>query len=89
VLALDVGTQSVRALVFDGDGYLLAKSRVPLVDYRSPRSGWHEHDANGFWKALCSACQGLWQAHAALQQRVVGVGFTTQLGQAAVERKEA
>jgi len=37
VLALDVGTQSVRALVFDGDGNLLAGSRVPLVDYRSPR----------------------------------------------------
>ena len=80
MLALDVGTQSVRALVFDGDGNLLARSRVPLVDYRSSRPDWHEHDANGFWEALCSACARLWQAHPELRERVLGVGLTTQRG---------
>jgi len=30
ILALDVGTQSVRAMVFDAAGTLLARTKVPL-----------------------------------------------------------
>ena len=33
LLAIDNGTQSVRALLFDLRGNLIAKSRVPLVPY--------------------------------------------------------
>ena len=35
LLALDNGTQSVRALVFDLRGNLLAKQRVPIEPYYS------------------------------------------------------
>ena len=37
VLALDVGTQSVRAMVFDPAGNLVARARVPIEPYVSPR----------------------------------------------------
>ena len=43
LLALDCGTQSVRALLFDLQGQLVAKSQVRLDDYRTPQPGWHEH----------------------------------------------
>lgn len=78
LLAIDNGTQSVRALVFDATGNLIAKSRVPLEGYRSPQPGWHEHDANAFWSTVCSACQTLWQAHPGLRERVAALAVTTQ-----------
>ena len=34
ILAIDNGTQSLRALLFDPQGSLLAKARVPLDGYR-------------------------------------------------------
>ncbi|MHB8178510.1 MAG: FGGY-family carbohydrate kinase [Vulcanimicrobiaceae bacterium] len=78
VLAIDNGTQSVRALLFDAEGELVARSRVPLDAYTCPNPGWHEHDANGFWEAVCDACRKLWHDYPQLRARVAGVAVTTQ-----------
>jgi sugar (pentulose or hexulose) kinase len=80
LLALDAGTQSVRALAFDAQGTLVARSRVPIEPYVSPRPGWAEQDPEYFWTALCEACQGLWAQDAGLKDRVAGVALTTQRG---------
>ena len=80
LLAIDNGTQSVRALVFDSRGDLLAKTRVELGGYTSPQPGWHEHDANAFWNAVCSACQMLWEEQPALRDRIAALAVTTQRG---------
>ena len=39
VLAIDNGTQSVRALVFDLEGQLVAKSKVEIEPYFSDATG--------------------------------------------------
>lgn len=78
LLAIDNGTQSVRALVFDAHGDLLAKTRVALDGYTSPQPGWHEHDANAFWSAVCKACQTLWQEQPQLRERIAALAVTTQ-----------
>lgn len=78
LLALDNGTQSVRALVFDASGNLIAKQRVPLTAYTSPAPGRHEHDPLGFWNALCTACTALWARHPDLRERIAAVAVTTQ-----------
>ena len=84
LLAIDNGTQSARALVFDLHGNLLARSRVPLEPYLSPQPGWAEQDADYYWRAVCEACQQLWrQADATgkpsgLKERIAGVALTTQ-----------
>ena len=39
ILAIDVGTQSVRALLFDLRGNLLAKARLPIEPYFSTAPG--------------------------------------------------
>ena len=60
VLAIDNGTQSVRALVFDLKGNLVAKSKVEIEPYYSVEPGWAEQDVDYFWDRLCEACNALW-----------------------------
>jgi sugar (pentulose or hexulose) kinase len=61
LLAIDNGTQSVRALVFDPRGNLLYKARVPIEPYYSTAPGLAEQDPLVFWWAVCEACKNLWQ----------------------------
>ena len=51
LLAIDHGTQSVRALIFDLRGNLLAKSQVPIEAYFSTHPGWAEQDPADWWTA--------------------------------------
>jgi sugar (pentulose or hexulose) kinase len=77
ILAIDNGTQSVRVLVFDRQGNLLARARVPLDPYVSPQPGWAEQDPDYYWTSLVRACQELWK-EADLRPRLAGVTMTTQ-----------
>ena len=79
ILSIDNGTQSVRALLFDLRGTLVAKSQVHLQAYYSDHPGWAEHDADGYWEAVCRACQELWQEED-LRARIAAVAVTTQRG---------
>ena len=80
ILAIDNGTQSVRALLFDRDGNLAAKAQVFLEAYYSEHPGWAEHDADGYWQAVCAACQQLWRGTDIAKSSVAGVAVTTQRG---------
>lgn len=77
ILALDSGTQSVRALLFDPQGNLLAKSRVLLEPYFSPQPGWAEQHPEYYWDCLTQACRELWR-QADLRPRLAGVALTCQ-----------
>lgn len=48
VLAIDQGTTSSRAIVFDRDGGIVAVSQREFEQHY-PRSGWVEHDAEVIW----------------------------------------
>ncbi len=78
LLAIDHGTQSVRALIFDLRGNLLAKSQVPIEPYYSAEPGWAEQDPKVFWNALCEACQKLWVMPGVDKSAIAGVALTTQ-----------
>jgi sugar (pentulose or hexulose) kinase len=80
ILAIDNGTQSVRALLFDLDGHLLDKAQVAIDTYRSPQPGWLENDPEAFWRSLCDACQQLWAHTRVPRESVRGVVITTQRG---------
>ena len=80
ILAIDNGTQSVRALLFDLNGNIVAKSQVHLTPYFSDQPGWAEHDAEGYWHAVCKACHGLWSQPQVDKAAIQGVAVTTQRG---------
>lgn len=78
ILAIDNGTQSVRALLFDLKGNLLAKSRIPIESYSTPAPGLSEQDPLIFWKTVCDACQRLWKIKNVKKESIAGVTLTTQ-----------
>ncbi len=80
LLSIDNGTQSVRALLFDLRGNLLAKQRVPIEPYFSDAPGWAEQHPQVFWEAVCEACQGLWAQEGVDKGRIAAVALTTQRG---------
>lgn len=80
ILAIDNGTQSVRALLFDLRGNLLAKTRVAIEPYFSAQPGWAEQDPAVFWQAICDACQQLWLMPGVRKESLAGVAITTQRG---------
>lgn len=66
-LGLDLGTQSVRALVVSASGAVLADASRPLTSHRDgPR---HEQDPGQWWGALAAACR---QALVGLTRETIG-----------------
>ena len=80
LLAIDCGTQSVRALLIDLGGTIVAKRQQVLESYSSAREGWLEHDAEAFWQATAAVCRGLLSERADLRPRTKGLAVTTQRG---------
>jgi len=80
LLSIDVGTQSVRALIFDPRGALIAKQRVPYEPYYSDAPGLAEQKPQVYWDAICQACRGLWQKADAKKESIAAVALTTQRG---------
>ena len=76
ILAIDNGTQSVRALVFDPRGNLIARHKVDLDPYYSVHPGWAEQDPEYYWRSLAEACRGLW-AQGVDREALAGVALTT------------
>ena len=81
LLAIDVGTQSVRALVFDAAGGQRARARVVLAPpFTASQPGWAEQDPEVYWRALVQCCAALWDGGAAPAAQVMAVALTTQRG---------
>ncbi len=73
LLALDQGTTSSRAIVFDLEGRPLAVAQEPFEQY-FPRPGWVEHDPVEIWHTQLAT------ARAALDQAGIGAADLAALG---------
>lgn len=78
LLAIDNGTQSVRAFLFDLDGELVAYEKVPVEPYFSEKPGWAEQHPQTYWDAVCAACRGLLAGSRVEVARIVGMAVTAQ-----------
>jgi glycerol kinase len=77
ILALDQGTTSSRAILFDHDGRLCGSAQREFPQH-FPRPGWVEHDAADIWDSqLGCARQVLREAGVAAAQ-VAGIGIANQ-----------
>jgi glycerol kinase len=87
ILALDAGTTSVRALVFDRDGHIhgVAQKEIRQI---YPQAGWVEHDPREIWSSQMSVAieaLGIAKAH---PSDVSAVGITNQRETAIVWDRE-
>ncbi|PCM45918.1 FGGY-family carbohydrate kinase [Marinobacter sp. ANT_B65] len=80
ILAIDNGTQSIRALLFDTRGNLIAKGKQEIQPYFSTKPGWAEQHPEYFWDNLGKACKKLWATTDVDPGRIAGVTVTTQRG---------
>jgi glycerol kinase len=77
ILALDQGTTSSRAIVFDNAGSVVASAQQ---EFRQifPKPGWVEHDANEIWATqLSTALDAISRANATATD-IAGIGITNQ-----------
>lgn len=79
LLAIDVGTQSVRAIVFDLKGEIIDCSKV-LYDraYIPSKPGWAEQEPEYYWEKLIEACQNLWGNNIVKPESIASMSITTQ-----------
>ena len=76
LLAIDQGTTSTRALVFDGKGRPIATAQEPLRQIY-PANGWVEHDPEEIWAATLAVC-GRAVAEVGGAARIKAIGITNQ-----------
>jgi glycerol kinase len=77
ILAIDQGTTSTRAMLFDAEGKPCAQAQRELGQHY-PQPGWVEHDADEIWQATLDTCRAV-LAELKLQPRqVAAIGVTNQ-----------
>jgi len=77
ILAIDQGTTSTRAIVFDDQARPLATAQRELPQI-FPKPGWVEHDPEEIWRATVAVCrEALAQAQLTARD-LAGIGITNQ-----------
>jgi glycerol kinase len=77
ILALDQGTTSSRAILFDHLGHIVATEQKEFPQHY-PQSGWVEHDANDIWRSQLEVAQAVLKNHDIDAGEVSAVGITNQ-----------
>jgi glycerol kinase len=76
ILAIDQGTTSTRAVMFDANAQPLAVAQKPLPQIY-PRDGWVEHDPEEIWNAVLACCREVIAATGDIEG-VAAIGITNQ-----------
>jgi glycerol kinase len=77
ILAIDQGTTSSRALLFDLEGDIAAVAQTELPQHY-PADGWVEHDADEIWAHTSSVCRQVLADADRLGMKVQCIGITNQ-----------
>lgn len=75
ILAIDQGTTSSRAILFDEKFNPVATSQKEFQQHY-PNSGWVEHDPADIWETTIATCRNVLKGK--INSRVLGVGITNQ-----------
>ncbi len=77
ILALDQGTTSSRAILFDEKGSILHVAQQEFPQY-FPQSGWVEHHAEEIWSSILSCIATVLSAKNIESNQIAGIGITNQ-----------
>ncbi|MGE0423808.1 MAG: glycerol kinase GlpK [Reyranellaceae bacterium] len=77
ILAIDQGTTSTRAIVFDEHARPVATAQEELRQIY-PAPGWVEHDPEEIWSATVSVCRGALAKAGLDAGAIAGIGITNQ-----------
>ena len=77
ILALDQGTTSSRAILFDAHGAIAGIAQQEFAQH-FPQPGWVEHDANEIWRSQLAVARKALQDKGLSAQDVAAIGITNQ-----------
>lgn len=77
VLAIDQGTTSSRAIVFDETQKMLGVGQQEFAQH-FPNSGWVEHDPDEIWQSVVTTCRQALDKAGRAASEVAAIGITNQ-----------
>lgn len=77
IMALDQGTTSSRAILFDQSGGIFHTAQQEFPQY-FPKSGWVEHNPEEIWSSILSVIAGVLSEKNVSADQVAGIGITNQ-----------
>ncbi|MFC0562279.1 glycerol kinase GlpK [Halalkalibacter alkalisediminis] len=77
ILALDQGTTSSRAILFDQHGKIVGVEQKE-IEQIYPKPGWVEHNANEIWASILAVISGVMLKTNVDQKEIAGIGITNQ-----------
>ncbi|MFO1047393.1 MAG: glycerol kinase GlpK [Geminicoccaceae bacterium] len=77
VLAIDQGTTSSRAILFDREGRSVGTGQKELPQH-FPEDGWVEHDPEDIWQDVLAVCRQAMAAAGVAAGEVAAIGITNQ-----------
>lgn len=77
ILALDQGTTSSRAIVFNRAGTIIGLKQIPFTQIY-PKPGWVEHDPMEIWQTQYDAAVGAIDAAQITPKSIAAIGITNQ-----------
>ena len=77
ILAIDQGTTSTRAILFDADHRIQALAQREFEQH-FPASGWVEHDPEDIWDSTIATCQEAMEKCHVTARDIAAIGITNQ-----------
>lgn len=77
ILAIDQGTASSRAILFDQKGHMIEVSQKEFKQY-FPKPGWVEHNAMEIWDTVLEVSRDVLKKAEISAKQVAGIGITNQ-----------
>ena len=77
ILAIDAGTTSSRAIIFDKKGTKIATAQQEFQQY-FPQNGWVEHDAEEIWNTQLKVIKEVVQKANTSLEEIAAIGITNQ-----------
>ncbi|MEM6729576.1 MAG: glycerol kinase GlpK [Pseudomonadota bacterium] len=77
ILAIDQGTTSSRAIIFDADMTPIATAQEEFAQHY-PQSGWVEHDPADIWATVVSTTRGVLERADLRASDITAIGITNQ-----------